>query len=307
MATLKDRFDAKTVVEAMARQRLVRSDRRLAERFAETGRITEFKPGEVLIEQGGWDNDVHFILAGEFEVIINGQRKAARGAGVHVGELAGLNHSRQRTATLRATKESLVLTVSAAEMEEIAGDDADFWKAGMDTVADRLDERNAQIGQTNEHPRVFVISSSEGLDAARLVRQNLDCEKMHVHLWDQGTFSASEYPMSSLESAIEAADFAIAVVRADDVLVSRNKTANVARDNVHLEYGIAVGRLNLERAFLLVSSTDDVKLPSDLAGLTTLRYRAGSKDELGRTVAKACDQARERMEYLGVRRDRHAC
>lgn len=291
----------------MARQRLVRSDRPLAERFAKTGRIAEYERGDVLIEEGGWDNDVHFILAGEFEVIIKGQRKAVRGAGLHVGELAGLNHARQRTATLRATKQSLVLTVSAAEMEEIAGDDAEFWKAGMDTVAERLDERNAEIGQTNEHPRVFVISSKEGIAAARLVRTNLDDGKIQVQLWDHGTFSVSEYPMSSLENEIERADFAIAIVRADDVLVSRDKSAKVARDNVHLEYGMAVGRLRLERAFLLVDATDDVRLPSDLAGLTTLRYRAGDKDELARSVAKACDQARDRMEYLGVRSDRRTC
>lgn len=293
-------------MEAMVRQRLVRGNKPLAERFAEIGRITEYQPGDILIEQGGWDNDVHFILAGKFEVIINGQPKVARGSGVHVGELAGLDHARQRTATLRATKQSLVLTVTPAEMDGIVGDDVDFWKAGMDTIAERLDERNGEIGQSNEHPRVFVISSTEGLDAARLVRQNLDGDKMHVHVWDQGTFSVSDFPMSSLESAIEAADFAIAIVRADDVLVSRDKTAKVARDNVHLEYGIAIGKLKLERAFLLVNAGDDVKLPSDLAGLTTLRYRSASKDELERTVAKACDQARERMEYLGVRSDRRA-
>lgn len=153
---------------------------------------------------------------------------------------------------------------------------------------------------------MFVISSSEGKDVARIVRQELDGEKIHVHLWDRGTFTVSNYAMSSLEDAIEAADFAIVVVRGDDVLVTRETMAKVARDNVHLEYGIAVGKLGLKRAFLLVDAGDDVALPSDLDGLTTLRYRAQSKDEMARTVAKACDAAREQMDYLGVRRDRHA-
>lgn len=306
MGTLRDRFDEKAVIEAMSRQRLMSHDRSLAERFAAKGRVVEYEPGKVLIEQDSWDDDLHFILAGEFEVIINGQPKARRGAGTHVGELAGLSTARARTATLKATKPSLVLTVSKSDVEEIAGGDAEFWKATADVTAERLDQRNAEIGTANEHPRVFVISSSEGIEVARIVRQELDCEKIHVHLWNRGTFAVSDYAMSSLEDAIEAADFAIAVVRADDVLITRNKVANVARDNVHLEYGLAVGKLSLKRAFLLVDASDDAVLPSDLAGLTTLRYRSGNKDELGRTVAKACDAAREQMEYLGVRRDRIA-
>jgi len=291
----------------MRRQRLVSHDRSLAERFAQNGRLQEFEPGGTLIEQGDWASELHFILAGEFEVIINGQPTALRSAGVHVGELSGLSHARPRTATLRATKPSIVLTVAKKELDEIVGGDAEFWKATADVTAERLDQRNAEIGVANEHPRVFVISSSEGLEVARLVRQELDGEKIHVHVWNRRTVAGSNYAMSSLEDAIEAADFAIAVVRADDNLITRDKTAKVARDNVHLEYGMAVGKLSLKRAFLLVDASDGVVLPSDVAGLMTLRYRSGDKDEVGRTVAKACDAAREQMEYLGVRRDRRAC
>ena len=306
MTTLKDRFEGDALVDAMTRQRLVNGDRALAEAFAAAGKVDEFRAGEELIRQGAWDDDLHFILAGEFDVVINGRVQARRGAGIQVGEFAGLNQARARTATLLAVGDALVLTVFKAEVNRIAGGSATFWKTTADIAAERLDERNAEIGTANEHPRVFVISSSEGLDVARLVRQELDGETMHVNLWNRGTFIASDYAMSSLEDAIEAADFAIAVVRADDVLVTRDKTAKVARDNVHLEYGMAVGRLGLKRALLLVDAAEGVALPSDLAGLTTLRYRSRSKDETGRTVAKACDLAREQMEYIGVRRNRRA-
>jgi CRP/FNR family cyclic AMP-dependent transcriptional regulator len=307
MSTLRDRFDDAAVVEALLRQRLLRGDRSLAEQFAKKGQVVEYEPGGLLIKQGAWDADLHFILAGSFEIIINGQHLATRSAGEHVGELAGLNPARARTATLRATGQALVVSVTAADVNEIAGADAEFWKAAAEVVGERLDQRNASIGAANEHPRIFVISSSEGLPVARLVRQELDSGNIQVHVWNRGTFSVSDYALSSLEDAIEAADFAIAVVRADDTIVTRDQTAKVARDNVHLEYGIAVGKLGRERAFLLVDAADNVKLPSDLAGLTTLRYRGGSTDEMERTVAKACDGARSHIGYLGVRRDRKAC
>jgi predicted nucleotide-binding protein len=120
------------------------------------------------------------------------------------------------------------------------------------------------------------------------------------------TFAVSDYPISSHEDAIERADFTIAVARADDAHVSRGKSHNVPRDNVHFEYGISVSRLGRERSFLLVDAGAEVKLPSDLAGLTTLRCQGADKDKLTRTVAKACDEARERIEFIGVRRDRSA-
>lgn len=307
MTGLSNRFDREGIIEALLRQRLIRSDRELAEKFADAGRTAELAPGDLLVEQGGWDNDLHFILAGAFEVLIHGQHKQTRVAGESVGELAGLSRARPRTATLRATTPSYVLTVALADVERIVGSDVEFWKATADAVADQLDHRNEEIGTANEHPRIFVISSKEGLGVAKEVRQNLDGDDISVYLWDQGTFGVSDYPISSLEDAIERADFTIAVARADDLLVFRGEEHQVPRDNVHFEYGIAVGRLGRERSFLLVDADSGVKLPSDLAGLTTLRYRGTDGDAMERSVAKACDQARKRIEFIGVRRDRRAC
>ena len=307
MTGLSDRFDRQGIIEGLLRQRLIRGDRELAEKFADAGRTSELAPGDQLVQQGEWDNDLHFILAGEFEVLINGQHKQTRIAGESVGELAGLSRARPRTATLRAVTPCYVLTVALADVERIVGADVEFWKATADAVADQLDHRNQELGAANEHPRVFVISSKEGLDVARQVRQNLDGDDIAVYLWDQGTFGVSEYPISSLEDAIERADFTIAVARADDLLVSRGAEHGVPRDNVHFEYGISVGRLGRDRSFLLVDADSEVKLASDYAGLTTLRYKGADVDQLKRSVAKACDLAREKIDFIGVRRDRRTC
>lgn len=299
-----DRFDEKGVIAAMRRQRLVAGDEPLAERFAKAGTVMHLPAGRTLIEQGAWDEDLHFILAGAFDVVVNGQHKATRNAGEHVGELAGLSGARARTAILRAKAEAVVLSVSASDVMEIAGADPDFWRNTADVVAECLDQRNAELVAANEQPRVFVISSSEGIEAAREVRRHLDEDKgIRVHLWDKGTFGLSDYPVSSLEDAIEAADFTIAIARADDAVVKRKEAGAMPRDNVTFEYGISIGRLGRERSLLLVDAAEDLKLPSDLAGLTTLRFHGADRDRLERSVAKACDEARRHIEYLGVRRD----
>lgn len=307
MMGLSERFDRAGIIDSLIRQPLIRRDKGLAEKFADVGRPKELAVGELLVEQGDWANDLYFILAGEFDAIVHGQTKQTRVAGETVGELAGLSPSRPRTATLKATKPSFVLAVSYSDLQEILGSDVEFWKATADAVADQLDHRNREIGAVNEEPRIFVISSKESIEVAREVRKNLDGDDMQVHLWDDDTFMVSGYPISSLEDAIERCDFTIAVAQADDVLITREETHEVPRDNVHFEYGISIGRLGRDRSFLLVQADTKVKLASDLAGLTTLRYQGDEKDKMKRSVAKACDVARERIEFIGVRRDRRAC
>ena len=100
MTTLNDRFDETAVIDALLRQRLIQGDRSLAEQFAAKGKKVAFSPGQVLIQEGAWDDELHFILAGEFDVFIKGVRKATRTPGEHVGEFAGLDAARARTATL---------------------------------------------------------------------------------------------------------------------------------------------------------------------------------------------------------------
>jgi len=307
MTGLSERFDRAGIIDALMRQPLIRRDKVLAETFADVGRPKELAAGEILVEQGDWAKDLYFVLAGEFDAIIHGQTKQTRVAGEAVGELAGLSPSRPRTATLKATKASFVLAVSYSDLQKIVGSDVNFWKAAADAVADQLDHRNREIGAVNEQPKIFVISSKEGIEVARELRKNLDGDDMQVHLWDHDTFMISDYPISSLEDAIERCDFTIAVAHADDVLITREETHKVPRDNVHFEYGISIGKLGRDRSFLLVQADTKVKLASDLAGLTTLRYQGDEKDKMKRTVAKACDVARERIEFIGVRRDRRAC
>lgn len=292
------------MVEALRTQRLIGNNPVLAEQFALAGELLVLEPGTKLIEQGGWDTDLYFILAGAFDVFINSQKKATRGASEHVGELASLSAGRARTATLVAASESAVLRVSQATVKELVGDDAEFWRTAANIVAERLDQRNLEVGSANDKPRIFVISAKEGLDVARQVRSELDSEEIHVYIWNKGTFGISEYPISDLEDAIEAADYTVAVVRPDDTLISRGEASKAARDNVHLEYGISIGKLGRVRSILLVDADRKLRLPSDLAGLTSVRYRATDRAEMERTVAVACDEIRSHVEQHGVRQDR---
>lgn len=64
-----------------------------------------------------------------------------------------------------------------------------------------------------------------------------------------------------------------------------------------LEFGLFVGALGRERTFLL--ATESLRLPTDVLGLTRLRYRERSDGDLRASVSDAALQVEERARSLG--------
>ncbi|HEY9233836.1 MAG TPA: TIR domain-containing protein [Phenylobacterium sp.] len=310
MSELLDRLEGPEnrarLLEAIARQDLVGGDESLAEAFAGAGKLEKIAANEVLITQGDYDDDLFLILAGEFEVSVNGQVVSHRAATTQVGEQAGVDVAQARTATVRACMPSVVLRLPQNAIEAAAGDNAKFWRRMNRVLGQRLEERNRKLGHTNEIPRLFVISSKEGLPVAEQLQVLLNSDEIAVDIWDQGTFGVSDYPISSLMDRISAADFTVAIVRDDDVLISRGETTKAPRDNVNLEYGISLGLLNRRRSILLVCADEKVKLASDLTGLTTYRYSHKNADAMKRSIRSVSIQLKEHIQLEGVFQDRRA-
>lgn len=148
-------------------------------------------------------------------------------------------------------------------------------------------------------PALFVGSSSEGLDLARAVRALL-AEDAEVTLWKEGLFGLGSTFIESLINALPRFDFSALVLTADDLLTSREVTTLGPRDNVLFELGLFMGRLGRERTFVIRPRGDQIKIPSDLAGLTTAMFdwpRADHNHQAA--VGPACDGIREMIRRLG--------
>ena len=148
-------------------------------------------------------------------------------------------------------------------------------------------------------PALFVGSSSEGLDLARAVRALLD-EDAEVTLWKEGFFDVGGTFIDSLIKALPRFDFAALMLTADDLLTSREVATLGPRDNVLFELGLFMGRLGRERTFVIRARGDQIKIPSDLAGLTTTTYdwpRADGNHQAA--VGPACDNIRKMIRTLG--------
>ena len=121
-------------------------------------------------------------------------------------------------------------------------------------------------------PRIFVGSSSEGLDVANKLQELLSGE-FSVVVWNQGTvFGLGTSTLEALEAAVLEFHHAVFVFTADDQLTIRGELKPVARDNVLFELGMFIGKLGRKKAFVVHPGNKGVSLPSDLAGITTAPY-----------------------------------
>jgi predicted nucleotide-binding protein len=290
-----------TVEDALLQQRLVLGCADTAQQLGASGVLRELQAGETLISQGGGDNDVYFILAGKLSMTVHGREIALRAAGEHVGEMSALVPSQPRSATATAAEPTVVLKVSAPSFKETADRFPRVWQQITRQLIDRLHQRNRLVRPAHQSARVFIICSVEALPIARAVENHFEHDKFFVKVWTEGVFRASRYALESLEEQLDESDFAIAIAQPDDEVKSRGDSQGAPRDNVIFELGMFVGRLGRLRSFLLEPKGEEVRLPSDLSGLTTVGYRGGEEKDLPARLGPACNQLRERFNALGPR------
>ena len=84
-------------------------------------------------------------------------------------------------------------------------------------------------------------------------------------------------------AAAEQCDFAVLVLAADDVTVSRGSRKAAPRDNTVFELGLFMGALSQTRTYIVAPRPLDIKIPTDLLGVTLLTYQR----KRGQSIARA--------------------
>lgn len=156
---------------------------------------------------------------------------------------------------------------------------------------------------SGNRPSVFIGSSTEGLPIAEAIQVNLDhaCE---IVIWSQGVFGLSSNTLISLVERLPDFDFAILVLTPDDLVQSKGGTQQSPRDNVLLELGLCIGALGRQRTFAVYNRESDIKIPSDLAGVTLANYQPHSDGNLQASLGASCTTIKATIQQLGVKSQR---
>lgn len=285
--------------DALSSAKLIQGKLDLVEAFVTAGMVISCSAGTVLIEQGGDDNDVYLLIAGVCDIVVNGRLIAHRGPGDHVGEMAAIEPAQRRSASVIAAAEVVALKVPEPAFHAIAQTHPSVYRAIARELARRLLQRNALVGGFREKVRLFIISSVEALPIARGVQSAFEHDPISVVIWTDGVFKVANYTLQSIEDEVDRSDFAIAIAHADDITTVRGADWPTPRDNVIFELGLFMGRLGRARAILMEPREEKVKLPSDLAGVTTIPYRFEKGTDAAASLGPACNRLRDHINSLG--------
>jgi CRP/FNR family cyclic AMP-dependent transcriptional regulator len=286
-------------VEALLTQKMVGANRALAEQLADMVRLRSLAAGEMLIEQNGTDNDVFMVLAGALQIIVNGRTVGRRGPNDHVGEMAAIEPTLKRAASVIALEASVVAAISEPQLAELGNTYPELYRCLAKELARRSEQRNAYVNATRDKIRVFIISSAEAREVARTVQNAFERDPFTTVVWTDDVFKVAHYTLQSLEDQVDTCDFAIAITHADDVTESRGQRWPAPRDNVIFELGLFMGRLGKSRAILMEPREEGLKLPSDFAGITTVPYRYEPGPDVAALMAPACNKLRQHILALG--------
>lgn len=291
----------KRLIECLSQQPLIMGNESIAAALLKTGKLIEFEQGDEIIKQGNADNDVYLIIAGAVSISVNGREIASREANTHFGEMSLIDLTTTRAATVSTKEKSICLRVTESDFSSIANENPELWRRLAVTLSSRLRERNKFHSQPHIQPVIFIGSSSEALDAARAINSALLKKPVVTKIWTKGIFEASKTTIEDLLRIAGDSDFAIIVLSPDDVYVSRGKKKSVPRDNAVFELGLFMGALGRERAFIVTPKDNDLKIPTDLLGVTCLRFKMDGPETLGRKLQPVCKELYRLINNLGPR------
>ncbi|MEO6314588.1 MAG: nucleotide-binding protein [Chitinophagaceae bacterium] len=130
----------------------------------------------------------------------------------------------------------------------------------------------------NLRPALFIGSSSAGLPVAQALKHNLD-PTFEVEIWNQGAFEIGDFNLEALINTGRRSHFAVLVLTPDDLTTVGNLPRPSPRDNVIFEMGLFLGVLGRRQAFIVHEAGTQLKLPTDIDGITRATYmkpKAGS-------------------------------
>jgi CRP/FNR family cyclic AMP-dependent transcriptional regulator len=135
----------KRLAATLKKHELMGKNAAMAGAFAKQATIEEFAPGQIMLKQEGTDNHLFMILEGEVGIMVNGNQVATSGAGVPIGEMALVDPSGGRSASVIAIKDTVVARFSRPKFITLAKKYPSVWHAIARHLARHVRRHNASF------------------------------------------------------------------------------------------------------------------------------------------------------------------
>src|SRR5262249_2289212 len=140
------------LIAGLRAQRIISDEETLAEEIAKISHLIQLEPNtpsSEFIKQGATDNDIYLILDGKVSVRVNGRGVAVCVSGHHVGEMALIDVTARRSASVVAVERTVLAKVSEASFASLANRFPQLWRRLALDLAERLRQRGRFVSSPN--------------------------------------------------------------------------------------------------------------------------------------------------------------
>ena len=116
------------LVEELLKQSILRDDKEAATVIAEKCTLAEYSARSSIFREGDASHYMLLILGGRISVVVHGHEVAQRVAGQHVGEMALIDSSAPRSASIVAIEDTMTASISEPDFTRLAEHDPKLWR-----------------------------------------------------------------------------------------------------------------------------------------------------------------------------------
>ncbi|MDD5180734.1 MAG: cyclic nucleotide-binding domain-containing protein [Gallionellaceae bacterium] len=116
------------LVEELLKQSILRDDKEAATVIAEKCTLAEYSARSSIFREGDASHYMLLILGGRVSVVVHGHEVAQRVAGQHVGEMALIDPSAPRSASIVAIEDTMTASISEPDFTKLAEHDPKLWR-----------------------------------------------------------------------------------------------------------------------------------------------------------------------------------
>jgi signal transduction histidine kinase len=131
-------------------------------RLCKVAEVIEVKSGELLFEEGSPGERAYVIQTGEFKVYKTSNDRevllARRGPGEVIGEIA-LIENRQRMASVRAEKDSVLIAITKQQLQDLMDSSPHAAQSIFNTVLSRLRSTQSKLEQSEKLARLGTLTA----------------------------------------------------------------------------------------------------------------------------------------------------